>query len=210
MIGTRGGRHQDLPVHRGLSQRRAPHTGAVLTLNSTFPRYSCPDSSSFHSTHLTCSSPLLFPNPFSLTQLLIPFDCCCTQLKVDMEKEALLLPINGRSVPFHISTIKNISMPEQDRATWMRINFFIPGVALGKDVAKNIQQLVSVEEISKMLQFVSFILRRVFFHSILPCSLNLLHTVQLILFPSIFTFPSLPLLFFPSPHFSPFVSTPRC
>ena len=64
------------------------------------------------------------------------------QLKVDMEKEALLLPINGRSVPFHISTIKNISMPEQDRATWMRINFFIPGVALGKDVAKNIQQLV--------------------------------------------------------------------
>ena len=65
------------------------------------------------------------------------------QLKVDMEKEALLLPINGRSVPFHISTIKNISMPEQDRATWMRINFFVPGVALGKDVAKNIQQLVS-------------------------------------------------------------------
>jgi hypothetical protein len=65
-----------------------------------------------------------------------------TQLKVDMEKEAILLPINGRSVPFHISTIKNISMPEQDRATWMRINFFIPGVALGKDVAKNIQQLV--------------------------------------------------------------------
>ena len=64
------------------------------------------------------------------------------QLKVDMEKEALLLPINGRSVPFHISTIKNISMPEQDRATWMRINFFIPGVALGKDVAKNVQQLV--------------------------------------------------------------------
>jgi nucleosome binding factor SPN SPT16 subunit len=59
-----------------------------------------------------------------------------------MEKEAILLPINGRSVPFHISTIKNISMPEQDRATWMRINFFIPGVALGKDVAKNIQQLV--------------------------------------------------------------------
>ena len=59
-----------------------------------------------------------------------------------MEKEALLLPINGRSVPFHISTIKNISMPEQDRATWMRINFFIPGVALGKDVAKNVQQLV--------------------------------------------------------------------
>jgi nucleosome binding factor SPN SPT16 subunit len=64
-----------------------------------------------------------------------------------MEKEALLLPINGRSVPFHISTIKNISMPEQDRATWMRINFFIPGVALGKDVAKNVQQLVRCDKI---------------------------------------------------------------
>ena len=65
-----------------------------------------------------------------------------------MEKEALLLPINGRSVPFHISTIKNISMPEQDRATWMRINFFIPGVALGKDVAKNVQQLVRFYKIN--------------------------------------------------------------
>ena len=99
---------------------------------------------------LISSSPL--PSPSSLpspspipSPLYSPLHSTpLSQLKVDMEKEAILLPINGRSVPFHISTIKNISMPEQDRATWMRINFFIPGVALGKDVAKNIQQLVRV------------------------------------------------------------------
>jgi hypothetical protein len=44
-----------------------------------------------------------------------------------MDKEALLLPINGRSVPFHISTIKNISMPEQDRYAYacMYINMYV-------------------------------------------------------------------------------------
>lgn len=79
-----------------------------------------------------------------------------------MEKEALLLPINGRSVPFHISTIKNISMPEQDRATWMRINFFIPGVALGKDVAKNVQQLVRLHTFNIVINIsMSFLVQHV-------------------------------------------------
>jgi nucleosome binding factor SPN SPT16 subunit len=72
-----------------------------------------------------------------------PRDVVPTQVKVDMEKEALLVPINGRSVPFHISMVKNITMPEQDRATWLRINFYAPGTAMGKDVAKNVQQLVA-------------------------------------------------------------------
>ena len=97
------------------------------------------------STYDTFSPILIFTTHFHSHHL---------QLKVDMEKEALLLPINGRSVPFHISTVKSITMPEQDRATWMRINFFIPGVALGKDVAKNIQQLVSIVN----LIFLSFLI----------------------------------------------------
>ena len=33
-------------------------------------------------------------------------------------------------------------MPEQDRATWLRINFYVPGGAMGKEVPKNVQQLV--------------------------------------------------------------------
>jgi nucleosome binding factor SPN SPT16 subunit len=46
-------------------------------------------------------------------------------------------------VPFHVSTIKNITMPAADKATWLRINFYIPGGATGKDVPKNTQQLVA-------------------------------------------------------------------
>jgi nucleosome binding factor SPN SPT16 subunit len=72
-----------------------------------------------------------------------PKDVLPTQLKVDMEKEALLVPINGQHVPFHISMIKNITMPEQDRATWMRINFYIPGSVGGKDVPATVQKLVT-------------------------------------------------------------------
>ena len=54
----------------------------------------------------------------------------------------MLVPIGGRAVPFHVSMIKNITMPEQDRATWLRINFYVPGGAMGKEVPKNVQQLV--------------------------------------------------------------------
>jgi nucleosome binding factor SPN SPT16 subunit len=71
-----------------------------------------------------------------------PKDVLSNQVRVDMGKEAMLLPINGQPVPFHISTIKNITMPEADQATWMRINFYIPGGALGKEINKNMQQLV--------------------------------------------------------------------
>lgn len=67
-----------------------------------------------------------------------PKDIAPNRLKVDLEKECLLLPINGQLVPFHISTIKSMTQPDPD----MRINFYIPGAALGKEVPKNMQQLV--------------------------------------------------------------------
>lgn len=71
-----------------------------------------------------------------------PRDVNPTQLRVDLERECLLVPINGQPVPFHISTIKNVTMPEPDRATYLRINFYIPGSALGKEVNKNMAGLV--------------------------------------------------------------------
>jgi nucleosome binding factor SPN SPT16 subunit len=67
-----------------------------------------------------------------------PRDANLNRIRVDLDKEALLVPINGRLVPFHASTIKNMTQPDPD----MRINFFIPGAALGKEVAKNMQHLV--------------------------------------------------------------------
>lgn len=68
----------------------------------------------------------------------LPRDLVPNRLKVDMEHEALIVPLNGRHVPFHISTIKNITNPDPD----MRINFFTSGGALGKEVAKNMRALV--------------------------------------------------------------------
>lgn len=67
-----------------------------------------------------------------------PTDAQPNRLKVDLTKEALLVPLGGQLVPFHISTIKNMTQPDPD----MRINFYVPGVALGKEVAKNMQFLV--------------------------------------------------------------------
>lgn len=56
-----------------------------------------------------------------------------TQVKVDMAKECVLLPIFGNPVPFHISTIKNVVLPDPDNATLLRINFYTAGMAVGKD-----------------------------------------------------------------------------
>jgi hypothetical protein len=67
-----------------------------------------------------------------------PNDTNQFRLKVDLEKECLLVPINGHTVPFHISTIKSMTQPDPD----MRINFYIPGSASGKEVAKNMQYLL--------------------------------------------------------------------
>mmetsp|Transcript_18732 Transcript_18732/g.25821 ORF Transcript_18732/g.25821 Transcript_18732/m.25821 type:complete len:105 (+) Transcript_18732:1255-1569(+) len=41
-------------------------------------------------------------------------------------------------IPFHVSTIKNMTQPDPD----LRINFYIPGASLGKEVAKNMQYLI--------------------------------------------------------------------
>ena len=54
------------------------------------------------------------------------------QIYVDMEAEAVLLPINGRPVPFHISTIKSVSKSEEERATYIRLNFFTPAQSFGR------------------------------------------------------------------------------
>lgn len=72
-----------------------------------------------------------------------PRDTLSNQIKVDLEKEAMIVPIGGISVPFHISTIKNVIMPEPDRATYLRINFYTSGGSLGKEVNPNLAKLVA-------------------------------------------------------------------
>lgn len=64
------------------------------------------------------------------------------QVKVDMRTECVLLPICGNPVPFHISTVKNVVLPDPDRATYLRINFHTAGAAIGKDVPMNLAKLI--------------------------------------------------------------------
>ena len=64
------------------------------------------------------------------------------QVKVDMANQCVLLPICGNPVPFHISTIKNVVMPDADNATLLRINFYTAGMAVGKEAPANMVKLV--------------------------------------------------------------------
>lgn len=64
------------------------------------------------------------------------------QVKVDMANQSVILPICGNPVPFHISTIKNVVLPDPDNATYLRINFYSAGLAVGKDAPVNMAKLV--------------------------------------------------------------------
>ena len=74
------------------------------------------------------------------------------QVKVDMANQCVILPICGNPIPFHISTIKNIVMPDDDTATLLRINFYTAGMAVGKDAPANMAKLVA-----KYAPYASFI-----------------------------------------------------
>lgn len=51
---------------------------------------------------------------------------------VDKKNEAVILPVFGMPVPFHISTIKNVSTSVEGDYLYLRINFFFPGSTLEK------------------------------------------------------------------------------
>ncbi|XP_067013414.1 FACT complex subunit spt16 isoform X1 [Anabrus simplex] len=55
------------------------------------------------------------------------------KIYVDRKYESVILPIFGISVPFHISTVKNISQSVEGDYTYLRINFFHPGAMMGRN-----------------------------------------------------------------------------
>ncbi|KAK0174573.1 hypothetical protein PV327_010331 [Microctonus hyperodae] len=55
------------------------------------------------------------------------------KLYVDKKYETVILPIFGIPVPFHISTIKNISQSVEGDYTYLRINFCHPGATMGRN-----------------------------------------------------------------------------
>lgn len=93
------------------------------------------------------------------------------QVKVDMANQCVFLPICGNPVPFHISTIKNVVMPEgEDNAALLRINFYTAGMAVGKDAPANMVKLVQ-----KYAPYASFI-REMTFRSLDAHNLTLVCT----------------------------------
>lgn len=49
------------------------------------------------------------------------------QIYVDSQKDMLLLPINGRHIPIHISILKNASKIDEGKTISLRLNFYFPG-----------------------------------------------------------------------------------
>ena len=66
------------------------------------------------------------------------FDCVSSAYKSlllsspDRKYETVILPIFGVPVPFHVSTIKNISQSVEGDYTYLRINFFHPGATVAR------------------------------------------------------------------------------
>lgn len=54
------------------------------------------------------------------------------RILVDRRAETIILPIYGQAVPFHISTLKNVSKSDEQDFVLLRFNFITPGVATGK------------------------------------------------------------------------------
>uniref|UniRef100_F6QIX3 FACT complex subunit n=1 Tax=Ciona intestinalis TaxID=7719 RepID=F6QIX3_CIOIN len=52
---------------------------------------------------------------------------------IDKKYETIVLPLFGIPTPFHISTIKNISMSTEGDYSYLRINFFCPGSTIVKE-----------------------------------------------------------------------------
>ncbi len=48
-----------------------------------------------------------------------------------------MVPIFGYPTPFHISTLKNLSSSVEGEFTYLRLNFFHPGVTINKAAGTN-------------------------------------------------------------------------
>uniref|UniRef100_A0A3Q2D305 FACT complex subunit n=1 Tax=Cyprinodon variegatus TaxID=28743 RepID=A0A3Q2D305_CYPVA len=54
------------------------------------------------------------------------------KIYIDKKYETVIMPVFGIATPFHIATIKNISMSVEGDYTYLRINFYVPGSSLGR------------------------------------------------------------------------------
>ncbi|XP_010941792.1 FACT complex subunit SPT16 [Elaeis guineensis] len=60
-------------------------------------------------------------------------------IQVDQRNEAILLPIYGSMVPFHVSTVKSVSSHQDNRTCTIRIIFNVPGTPFSPHDANSIK-----------------------------------------------------------------------
>jgi nucleosome binding factor SPN SPT16 subunit len=56
----------------------------------------------------------------------LPHDIKHNKISVDSKANAILLPVFGMIVPFHVSLVKNISLSDEAGFSYLRINFNVP------------------------------------------------------------------------------------
>ncbi|KAI8915126.1 FACT complex subunit-domain-containing protein [Entophlyctis helioformis] len=62
----------------------------------------------------------------------LPSNISEMRIIIDRKMSTILLPIFGQAVPFHISTIKNLSKSDEQDSVHLRFNFITPGQSTGK------------------------------------------------------------------------------
>ncbi|GJN37082.1 hypothetical protein PR202_gb26004 [Eleusine coracana subsp. coracana] len=69
-------------------------------------------------------------------------------IQVDQKNEAVLLPIYGSMVPFHVSTVKSVTSHQDNRTCTIRIFFNVPGMPFSNDSKLNSQGAIYLKEIT--------------------------------------------------------------
>lgn len=65
-------------------------------------------------------------------------------IQLDQKNEAILLPIYGSMVPFHVSTIKSVTSHQDNRTCTIRIMFNVPGTAFSPHDANSLKHQGSI------------------------------------------------------------------
>ncbi|KAJ1726760.1 FACT complex subunit spt16, partial [Coemansia biformis] len=69
----------------------------------------------------------------------IPREARSGKIMVDERADTIILPIYGMAVPFHISTLKNISKSDEGEYVYLRLNLVSPGQGVGKKDSMSVE-----------------------------------------------------------------------
>ncbi|KAK3016998.1 hypothetical protein RJ639_006564 [Escallonia herrerae] len=70
-------------------------------------------------------------------------------IQIDQKNEAILLPIYGTMVPFHVATLKSVSSQQDtNRTCYIRLIFNVPGTPFNDSTSSKFQGSIYVKEVS--------------------------------------------------------------